>query len=737
MRIQSNPAYALVYPNDEQIFEAAWVPPAAGWAGITNNGDIASDSSLFVVDPATEVTGTGVHRLKTGIGIAEWTIDNFFLPTSSGQFRFSGHVFDVNGLEYKYNVTISAAAVVVTDEASNVLLNQVYSTIAGDIYRMEMSGAGFRLLRGGAEQNARLNLPTQITYPFFYDCRLLKPVAGGATARMLPPRLIGDWRLHSVVDWTAPSHGSISTVGPSIKTRYFGGTTPGVYTLIGAIEASNDVLGIQKATAIIEIPALLILGNITDLTLQPGQKIRPKTNYDEAKNDKLVAWSVVVGGGSFTQDEFTAPTTPGLTIIRATASVNSQIADVAISIPAVITNVNNYTAAKPSEVVDYDVNIPTLPSFFAAGAVAEGTGAISAPLPLGLVKDDIMLLFVETANEAVSTPSGWAIVTDSPQGTGTAAGATSTRLSVFWKRVGDVPANEVAAAIADPGDHAVAQILAFRNCIATGNPWDVTSGDTGASSTSVSIPGDTTTVVNCLVVLAVANQTDSATPQTSGYTNADLANLTERTDVNSTQGNGGGFAVITGEKAAAGAYGATAATLANASVQGRMSIALKPAVTVWSASIGSINSSSGSFTAPSLPGQTARIKATNGSLSVTQEVDILEAFPRTNFKLPWPIDLAKRVLVSEAEDGSRTSRIKGRARRSFPVELLVDAIEDLNGAGLNTIQSFWDRHHPGVRFILEDPEESIRLVVYSDSDLRWEHTGAGINIAFRVKEAEN
>jgi hypothetical protein len=45
-----------------------------------------------------------------------------------------------------------------------------------------------------------------------------------------------------------------------------------------------------------------------------------------------------------------------------------------------------------------------------------------------------------------------------------------------------------------------------------------------------------------------------------------------------------------------------------------------------------------------------------------------------------------------------------------------------------------DRHHPGARFILEDPEEVIRLVIYSDSDLRWEHTGAGINIAFRVKE---
>jgi hypothetical protein len=343
-----------------------------------------------------------------------------------------------------------------------------------------------------------------------------------------------------------------------------------------------------------------------------------------------------------------------------------------------------------------------------------------------------MLLFVETANQTVSTPSGWGVVADSPQGTGAAGGATSTRLGVFWKRA--IPA-EVAPTITDPGDHAIGQILAFRGCINTGNPWDVTSGNTGASSTSVSIPGDTTTVANCLVVLAVLIITDTATPQTSGYTNADLANLTERTDINTTQGNGGGFAVITGEKASIGAYGATTATLANASEQGRISIALKPAIPTWSASTGSINSSSGLWTAPSLAGQTARIVVSNGTYNITLEVPVLEAFPRSDFILPWPIDLVKRVLVSEAEDGTRTSRIKTAARRSFPVSLLVDAVEDLNGAGLETVSAFWDRHHPGVRFILDDPEELIRLVVYSDSDIRWEHTGAGINIAFRVKQA--
>jgi len=64
------------------------------------------------------------------------------------------------------------------------------------------------------------------------------------------------------------------------------------------------------------------------------------------------------------------------------------------------------------------------------------------------------------------------------------------------------------------------------------------------------------------------------------------------------------------------------------------------------------------------------------------------------------------------------------------VNLTVDTV-----AGLMVIRDFWDLHYPGKRFILEDPEEGIQLVVWADSDLQWEYTAAGINIAFRVKQA--
>lgn len=219
------------------------------------------------------------------------------------------------------------------------------------------------------------------------------------------------------------------------------------------------------------------------------------------------------------------------------------------------------------------------PVFQAAGSALSSTGAVTPVWPTH-VAGDVAICFVESANEAISlsTPSGFVEVTGSPQGTGTAAGLASTRLAAFWCRATTSPmANPV---VADSGDHTIAQIITFRGCIASGNPWDVTAGDVlAAASTAVSIPGATTSVAECLIVAAIAQATDSATGQitAAGFANASLASITQRSNVGTISGNGGGFAVATGVKTAAGAYSATTATLTTSSVQGRLSIALKPA----------------------------------------------------------------------------------------------------------------------------------------------------------------
>lgn len=213
-------------------------------------------------------------------------------------------------------------------------------------------------------------------------------------------------------------------------------------------------------------------------------------------------------------------------------------------------------------------------AFRAAGTFDKGNGAITPGLPSGHILNDILLLFVQSSNETISAPSGYAeVTTASPQGTGTAASAGSVKLAVFWKRDNG---SESAPSVADTGDHTAGIILAFSGCITTGNPWDVNAGDTGASDTAVTIPAVTTTVANTMIVAAVGHAVDSTSAQGSGEANSNLTNVAERADSSTTFGTGGGFVIITGEKASIGSTGTTADTLANTSKQARITIALKP-----------------------------------------------------------------------------------------------------------------------------------------------------------------
>jgi len=221
-----------------------------------------------------------------------------------------------------------------------------------------------------------------------------------------------------------------------------------------------------------------------------------------------------------------------------------------------------------------------MPTFVAAGAVSSGTGTITPALPSGIAANDILLLFLETSNQAISITNQnggtWTEVTNSPQYCGTAAGTTGARLTAFWSRYNGTQGAPTAS---DSGDHQLGRIIAIRSAVASGNPWDVTAGGVEAvSDTSGSIPGATTTVGNTLVVAAIATALPdkASTANFSSWTNANLTSVTECTDNAVNAGNGGGLGVATGIKATAGAYGNTAVTLANAAYKGMMSIAIKP-----------------------------------------------------------------------------------------------------------------------------------------------------------------
>jgi hypothetical protein len=208
-------------------------------------------------------------------------------------------------------------------------------------------------------------------------------------------------------------------------------------------------------------------------------------------------------------------------------------------------------------------------------AASSGTGAVTPALPTGIASGDLLILLCETANEAVTTPTGWTIAPSSPQSTGTAAATTATRLSIFYRIA---TGSDSAPVIADPGDHLIAQIMAFTGVDQT-TPFNASAGDVNASaSTAVTVPAVTTTCDNAWILACCSWVTDTATAQASGQTNANLSGGAERMDASTTSGNGGGFSVVTGLLALAGNSGTTAVTLATSSQSAKIALALQPAI---------------------------------------------------------------------------------------------------------------------------------------------------------------
>jgi hypothetical protein len=216
----------------------------------------------------------------------------------------------------------------------------------------------------------------------------------------------------------------------------------------------------------------------------------------------------------------------------------------------------------------------------AIGTVASGTGAITPALPAGRLTDDLLLLLVETANQAVTLTGGdasnWLQLSSSPQGTGTAAGTAAARLTVFYRWV---TGTEAAPGVGDSGDHQIARIIAYSG-VDTSAPFNVQAGTTRTTAgTTVTFPSVVTTADNCMILLMEAHSLPDSTSTAivSGHTNANLTGITERLDNNTNAGNGGGISLAEGLKATAGTVGTSTATVTTSSVGGMITLALKPA----------------------------------------------------------------------------------------------------------------------------------------------------------------
>jgi hypothetical protein len=213
------------------------------------------------------------------------------------------------------------------------------------------------------------------------------------------------------------------------------------------------------------------------------------------------------------------------------------------------------------------------PAYRAAGSANGGNAAsYTVGWPTHVI-NDIALLFIESCGgQAVAAPTGFAAVTNSPQATGTTT--NGTRITVYWARA--TSAAMTNPTVTNPGDHFWAQIITYRGAVNTGNPWDVTGGGVkAAASTSVTVTGVTTSGPNKLIVQAVARDNDSASAAFSAQTNANLTNITERYDLGTALGNGGGLGVWDGVLATGSATGNTTATVTS-SINAFLTIALLP-----------------------------------------------------------------------------------------------------------------------------------------------------------------
>lgn len=160
---------------------------------------------------------------------------------------------------------------------------------------------------------------------------------------------------------------------------------------------------------------------------------------------------------------------------------------------------------------------------------------MSVPWPASHATNDIAICLVETANQSLSTPSGWNDVY-------TPTGSGNTRLHAFWKRA--TSGAESDCAIGDSGDHQIARIVTYRNCVTSGSPIDaVTQKQASGNYTFTFDLHDAAQAGNEVLLAAACSLPDSTTSNTRyGRDNSTgFTSITEIVDNSTSSGDGGGI----------------------------------------------------------------------------------------------------------------------------------------------------------------------------------------------------
>lgn len=211
----------------------------------------------------------------------------------------------------------------------------------------------------------------------------------------------------------------------------------------------------------------------------------------------------------------------------------------------------------------------TFPTVNAIGSQFANAGAPTVPWPASHATNDIGLLLIQTNGQGSVidlTAAGWTQMPDSPQSVGTPGAAGAVSVSAWWRRA--LSGAEADVIINDSGDHQLGRMVLLRGCETAGNPWNASNGGTqGVTGTAYTLPGGATAKADSLIVQFVGHGIDTASSQFSGQANADLASFTVQNNSSGTQGNGGGYSIITGQFATAGGtFGSTTGTIAASSL---------------------------------------------------------------------------------------------------------------------------------------------------------------------------
>lgn len=269
-------------------------------------------------------------------------------------------------------------------------------------------------------------------------------------------------------------------------------------------------------------------------------------------------------------------------------------------------------------------------SFIDAGTFAESTGAVTVAPPESYINNDLLVLVVASVNQAITTPSGWTQVTNSPQGTGTAAAVQSIRIGVFTKIASGAQAS---VTVADTGNLTMGQMFCFRKVDQT-TPIETTSGSVLATAgTTHTLPAVTTSTNNAMIAHCTGIGRDAATTVNySTATNANLTNLTLRASRTTSTASGGGIGMVTGTKTTAGATGTTSVTT-QSSKGAFVTIAIKPSSGYDSTTraVGSFGSVSNSQSyASGLDAVSSITFNTNGTISVAGNQSLAEGLKWVN-----------------------------------------------------------------------------------------------------------